>query len=637
MQLFIKIKILLLVLLFYGFAEAQNSEAIQNYSKARDCYMLGNYKGALLYADMAITADSTFAAGYHLLGKIYYACDDPTTAAACYEKAFSIDPYLDPCLSSKLAKQEWGAGRYVEAKKLIDFFYNYCNPSGDISDIERLKHSIYFSIESVKNPVDFDPVGIGSSINSDADEFWPSLSIDEKTLVFTRIVSGSYSAQNFENLNEDLYISYFVDSVWTNAIPMSNGVNTQHNEGAQCISADGKTIIFTRCDSPEGMGDCDLYIQFQQDGNWTEPINMRSVNSVVWDSNPSLSSDGRTLYFSSTRGGGKGGKDIWMVKINSEGNAVSKAKNLGKVINTRYDEISPFVHPSNSVLYFASDGHIGLGGQDLYMSEMSEKGKWGEPRNLGYPINTHNEERSLIVTGSGELAMFASTRDSINGLDIFKFPVHESFKPLAAAYLKGIIYDSITGERLSAKIQLIDLKTGKTITEIMSGDIYGDYFICLPGGSDYALNVSGDGYLFHSENFSLTESVSGKPHVLNIGLAKVEKEQTIVLRNVFFAYNSYELLPESYPELQKVIEFMADNPRIKIEIGGHTDNRGYDEYNMNLSENRAKAVYDYLIDNRVKTSRLSYKGYSYTKPLNYTDSDEARSQNRRTELRVVKR
>jgi outer membrane protein OmpA-like peptidoglycan-associated protein len=328
--------------------------------------------------------------------------------------------------------------------------------------------------------------------------------------------------------------------------------------------------------------------------------------------------------------------DIWVVELTKDGFPAKKAENMGEIINTEYNDCSPFIHPDGRTLYFASDGHIGMGDYDLFVSRLDYNAEWGVPKNLGYPINTKEEERSMIVNAKGDMALFASARQPGKGLDIYKFPLHEEVKPISVSYVKGYVYDSVTGNKLSASCELIDIETGIVIAEEQSEENTGKYLVCLPIDRNYAFNVSKDGYLFYSENFSLTNLEDpSEPFIMNIPLQPIREGVTIVLKNIFFDFNKFELQSSSYAELNKVVSFMLKNPHVRIEIGGHTDNVGNKEFNASLSTNRAKAVYNYLLSKGIEASRLSYKGYDFSMPIADNDTEVGRALNRRTEFKIV--
>jgi outer membrane protein OmpA-like peptidoglycan-associated protein len=361
-----------------------------------------------------------------------------------------------------------------------------------------------------------------------------------------------------------------------------------------------------------------------------------TVNSSSWDSQPSVSSDGNTLYFTSDRSGGKGKKDIWKTTKNDKGEWTTPV-NLGDTINTHNDEMAPFIHPDDQTLYFTSNGHQGMGGYDIFYSRKDSSGNWETPINIGYPINTSDDESCLIVNANGDLAYFSSDRPGGKGsMDIYSFPLYEKARPKRVTYLKGTVYDKVTKNKLEAKFELVDLATGKIYTESFSDKVTGEFLVCLPTEKDYALNVSKDSYLFYSENFTLTGIHSNSdPFLKDIPLQPIKKDEIVILKNIFFDTDKFDLKTESTAELEKLYDLLVKNPKLKIEISGHTDNVGDDKYNQVLSENRAKAVYDYLVLKGIAKERLTYKGYGETKPIETNDTEAGRAINRRTEFKVI--
>ncbi|HOK37445.1 MAG TPA: OmpA family protein [Bacteroidales bacterium] len=618
-----------------------NKKAIKSFNKSVALMERHQNNAAVMEINKAVEIDPGFLEAWLLKAEIHDFLGDVWESYLAYKNVFEIDPFYDTGLCYKLAVLAYRAGEYSNAKQFIDFFYKNADTVKYLKyDFQRLKKYIYFADSAYNNPVPFTPINLGPGVNTHFDEYWPSLSIDEHVLVFTRQIplNPNNSSRAQSNMHEDLFVSYYDPEfkMFGTAIPLPGNINTKLNEGAQCISGDGKTIVFTACNRPDGLGSCDLYIMFLVDGKWTAPKNMKTVNSPYWDSNPSLSADGRFLYFASGRPGGKGKTDIWVVEIDNQGNAVSPVFNLGDPLNTEYEEISPFIHPDGRTLYFASQGHPGMGDFDLFYSRRDEKtGKWSKPVNLGYPINTNGEERSLIVNARGDIALFASTKGK-NDLDIYFFKIPEEIKPIATTYVTGYVYDIVTNQRLEAICELIDLKTENLVSTVLSDAKTGEYMVSLPVDKDYAFNVDKRGYLFYSENFSLSNlETPDKPYVMNIPLQPLTEGVTVILKNIFFEFDSYELLPESFAELNKVLEYLNNNPGLVIEIGGHTDNRGSKAYNKTLSENRAKSVFDYLVSKGIDKKRLSYKGYDFSVPIATNDTEEGRALNRRTEFKVI--
>ncbi len=639
--------LLILVLAFSGRAQdntykysTKNAKAIKSYEKATKFYDSYDNADALKELDEAIKADDKFIEAYMLKGDILADMKKYESAIVCYQKAIEIDPDFYSNNYFNLGMAELKCGKYQLAKNSLTVYVN----NKKVLPANKKKADFFlknaeFGINALNNPVPFNPVNLGDSVNSKYNEYLPSLTADGQTLVITRRLPKD-SNTVFESLSdqEDFYVCHRVDdSLWSKAKDIGPPINTPGNEGAQCISPDGKTLYFTACNRPDGIGSCDIYYSRRVGNAWSIPKNMGAVvNSAKWDSQPSISSDGNTLYFTSARSGGKGGMDIWKTTKDKLG-VWTQPVNLGDSINTIRGEMAPFIHPDDQTLYFASDGHPGMGGFDIFYSRKDSAGNWGKAVNIGYPINTFADESYLIVNSAGDLAYFASDRPGGKGhLDIYSFPLYAKARPKMVTYMKGTVYDKNSYAKLYAKFELIDLKTGKTFLESYSDTLTGEFLVCLPSEKDYALNISKDGYLFYSENFKLSGvHPNSDPYLKDVPLQPIKVNETVVLKNIFFDTDKYDLKPESTTELERLKALLLKNPKLKIEIDGHTDNVGEAAYNQVLSENRAKAVYTYLIEHGIAKERLSYKGFGETMPINTEDSDKGRALNRRTEFRVL--
>ena len=472
-------------------------------------------------------------------------------------------------------------------------------------------------------------------INTTDDEYWPSITADGQTMIFTRQPALGEKQSSNGAVQEDFYISYLSDTVWQQAFNAGAPLNTMQNEGAQTLSSNGSYMFFTACERPGGLGSCDLYYSSLNDGKWSEPLNLRSpVNSSAWESQPSISADGRNLFFSSNRPGGYGGKDIWLSRLN-EKNRWTKPVNLGKRINTDGDEMSPFIHFDGKTLYFASDGGVGMGGFDIYMTKLKEDSTWTEPKNLGYPINTYNDEMGLIIESDGQKAYFSSIRNKSNGKDIFCFNLYESARPSPVSYMKGKVYDKETGMLLKAYYELINLSTGKTVMKNTT-DATGNFLVCLPSGFNYGLNVSKPGYLFYSESFMFEgQHTVAEPLIKKIILNPIKIGEKMQLSNVFYEIDSWQLKKESVSELNNLASLISENKDLIIEICGYTDSTGSNEHNMILSEKRALSVVNYLVNKGIPPERLKYKGYGNNSPIGDNVTSEGRKLNRRTEATVI--
>ena len=407
-------------------------------------------------------------------------------------------------------------------------------------------------------------------------------------------------------------------------------------------------MVFTACelygdlnygDNRKGLGSCDLFYSTNIGGQWSAPQNLGGgVNSNLWESQPSLSADGRELYFvrgARSRSGVVAGMDIMVAEKIGE-NRYGNVRPLSDVINTPEDESSVLIHPDGQTLYFSSQGHPGFGGEDLFVSRRDANGEWGKPLNLGYPINTVRNENSLLVSAKGDLAYFASDREGgQGGLDLYSFYLPDGTKAIPVAYVKGVVIDNLTKKPLKADFQLYDLETKELIVDSKSDPKDGSFLITLPENRSYALSVDKDGYLFHSENFDLASNNSNKPKELPVALTPIKAGERIVLQNIFFETAKYDLKTESEVELAKLYQFLSNNAALRIEIGGHTDNVGSEEDNLLLSENRAKSVYEYLLEKGIAADRIAYKGYGESMPIQSNDTEEGRAKNRRTEFMIL--
>ena len=478
------------------------------------------------------------------------------------------------------------------------------------------------------------PINLGENVNTQMDEYWPSLSLDGEKLVFTRLIK-----QRGVLPQEDFYMSESDASGWGRATPIRE-INSLQNEGAQTISADGKLLFFTACNRPSGFGSCDIYFSRFVNGKWTVPVNAGSpLNTAFWEAQPSFSSDNRYLYFSSSRSGGKGKKDIWRIEFLGF-SEMGKLKwgdpeNLGEKINTTGDEISPFIHPNNKSFYFASDFHTGMGGFDIFMSEITSDTMISAPENMGYPINTFRNEQGLVISSDGTTGYFSSERNKVSGMDIYSFQLDESIRPDPVTYVKVKIVDKKTKEPMQGQIDLIDLSKGNRSHRTENTDMMGELLLCLPMGTDYAFNVSKEGYLFFSRSFQLAEKTVSDPFLLTLEMEPVEVGAEMNLYNIYFETDSFAILPESEPELYKLTEFLMKNPLLKVEIQGHTDNTGIPDKNLILSEQRAQSVVDYLIDAGISESKMVAKGFGDSLPVATNETVEGRAQNRRTTIKIT--
>ncbi|MEO5978573.1 MAG: OmpA family protein [Chryseolinea sp.] len=615
----------------------KSKKAIELYTLADNYRVRGQYEQAINLLNQALEKDPKFVEAYLRLGITYASMKQNAKALELFEKGLS--------LTNDLPKQKafWFlmgepyllAGNYDKAMNVLSAFIN--NETMNKQKIDRatmLFKSAEFASKNKSIESNYYLRPLSDTVNEYVLQYFPVLTADQNQLIFTRRLS------NDANDDENLVISTKNDKGrWMKPQPISSNINTRLNEGTCSISADGRKLILTSCTGRDGIGSCDLYQSRKVGNDWSVPENLgRNVNSAAWESQPSLSADGRTLYFVSDRRAGLGLRDIWISTLDKEGHW-TKAVNAGTGINSAYDEISPFIHVNNKTLFFASNGRPGFGGYDIFYSER-DSASWSVPKNLGSPINDHEDQFSLFITADGEKGYYSHEERLENGYS--KSQIYEVVIPpenqikFKSNYVKGVIRDKKTKAPLAAKIELINIKTNVVESLVESDSISGEYLIVLTQGAEYALYVNKQAYLFKSYNFNYSEVKDFEPIVINVDLEKITAGSVAILNNIFFDVDKFELKDKSIPELEKIKGFLMLNPIIRVEIGGHTDNSGAAVYNRQLSEKRSLSVYKFLVDNGIRKERLITKGYGPDHPLDSNDTEEGRQKNRRIEFRIVK-
>jgi outer membrane protein OmpA-like peptidoglycan-associated protein/tetratricopeptide (TPR) repeat protein len=608
-----------------------NKKALESYNLAMEKAQNNEFDEAIRLLQDAITKDPKYIDAYLSIAGIYGQLKEHQESVNWYEKAFAIDSNYTADYRLPYSINLAGLGEFDKALNTINSLLSRQGLADNTKKAAEYRRKTYlFALNFAKAHANdnyvFSPQNLGDSINSEESEYFPSLTIDGNELIFTR---------RLHNYNEEFFGSIKQGNKWRRAIRLKGNINTPLNEGAQNISQDGQWLVFTGCNRPDGFGSCDIYISYLTNDGWSEAMNLGGrVNTDQWESQPCLSPDKRDLYFASRRLGGYGGSDIYVTHLQPNGKW-SEPENLGPTINTAGDESSPFIHADNQTLYFTSNGLPGYGEEDIFISRKDDAGKWTTPQNLGYPINTINHEGTIFITADSKTAYYASDRsDSKGGLDMYSFELRPDIRPFKTLWVKGKVYDKKTTQGLPSAVELIDLASKRTISKVQT-DETGNYLITLPVGKDYALNVNRQGYLFFSDNYSLKGKSPDSTYEKDIPLQPIEVNATIVLKNIFFDFNKYDLKPESQVELDKVVQLLNENPTVKIQIEGHTDNIGNAADNLKLSTSRAKAVVNYLITKGINPTRLTPKGFGATKPVAENKTEEGRAENRRTELKVV--
>lgn len=641
--MFRKSSILLLLLCTATLLTAQvtrkdaNKRAMNWYNKADEAFMAQDRKAAESHLLKALSAEPQFIDAMIRLGELYYMEKKLDQAAKYLEDATLLWPDYHWSAWYTLGRvyremeeftmAEEAFTEYLKAPKMAE---------SRRKEVERMIIGCRFAKHALDNPITFEPENMGGGINTPDHEYLPTLTADEQMLFFTRR----------EGMMEDIWFSkredYIVDTTsevfWHPAENLGPPVNTgRHGEGSQAISPDGKTLYFAADYGYGGKPGWDLYESRLGPEGWTRPVILpMPINTMQYESQPAISANGRSLYFVSRRPGGQGGKDIWVTHL-QEDCTWGDPENLGPTINTEGDEEVPFIHPDGETLYFGSDGHPGLGGSDLFFSRLDVANNWSEPVNLGYPINSPDNEGSMFVTTDGSRGYFASDKlGGEGGYDIYTFEVPEEIKPGPATWVRVFVRDAETKEKLSADFELFDLSLGRLMANSKCQQyLKEDFLIVLPAGKEYALNLEAPGYLFHSAHLNIPETDTYVPEVRTIYLHRIQAGKTLVLNNIHFATGEAVLTASAFHELVKLGDFMRNNPTLRVEISGHTDNVGGAEFNQRLSTQRANVVREYLVEQGIEPQRMTTKGFGQSAPVDTNDTETGRSKNRRTEIRIL--
>lgn len=617
---------------------SQNRKALRYYQKGNTAMGNRDFVQAISYAERAIRIDERFTEAYIMIAESYSFTRDCEKSCVYFEKAIASNPDFSYKLYYFAANEFMRCGNFEKAvSNFEEYFRRFPSNISEIPIVVRENYELcLYRLQLMDDSLPINPINMGPRVNSAYAEYLPSLTVDESKIVFTvRRKADDLTVCLNCLTEEDMYYSEQVDGIWQDRKPFE--LNTHYNEGGQSISSDGKYLIFTACERDEGYGSCDLYWSKRIGDAWSKPRNFgKPVNTQYWESQPTFSADGKNIIFVSNRPGGLGGMDLWSTQMIEEG-VFSTPVNLGIPVNTMKNEDYPFLHPNGKILYFSSEGHKGMGGKDIFYSELLPDNTWSEPVNLGYPINTYADEMSLVVNAKGDKAFYSSDRAGGYGKDdLYWFNLPETLRPQSVTYMKGRIFDAKDNTPLEAFFHVVDLKTGNVVVSSSSDVKTGEFLICIPTSSSYALHAQRRNYLFYSENFELKDVYTDiEPYVKDIFLKRIELGESVVLNNIFFDTDKSDLKPESEIELKNILQLLMDNPRMRIEISGHTDNIGSKEHNLALSQARAKAVFDYLVNKGIKANRMDYKGYGFSVPIASNESDEGRTQNRRTEFKII--
>lgn len=656
--------LLFLFLLFCalpGFAQEEEDPCEQTmdksseklFKKARDLQKSGKKEEALeIYDDILSEHPEYLDVNYYYAISYYLPIEanryqaktkdktDYKKAMAAFNRMYNVCPYYKPHCNLYAARLAYFNEDFAEAIKfagvIVDNPELFSAPkdTAKLGEAQLLIRKARFYDNILNHPVPFEPKPV-SGISTSDDEYLGTLSPDGEHFYFTRrkdvVDQGPFS--HGEKVSKEFFTSSDKKGGGFGAgTPLPSPFNRALSEGSPTINITNDMLIFTKLVSTNGYHNYDLYYSEFVDDEWTEPKSLGSnINrNDSWESQASLSSDGKVLFFASDRPGGYGGADIWFSQRNSDG-TWRKPVNLGPTINTPQDERSPFLHTDSKTLYFSSSGHDGMGGQDIFFSKLDEKNRWTAPTNIGYPINSENNEVDFFVSLDGKTGYFSSNNIDNNDWNIYEFELYEAARPHVMMIVKGKV-TADDGDLEGATVEIRDTATNVIATGIVNANS-GNYAVATEVKKDdpqpVILTVKKEGHSYDSQ--IITPEQMDAPVVTKDAEVKaIETGKVCDLRDIYYETNSYTLTQASKVIIALFVEFLKDNPTVKVEIQGHTDNIGNDDANLNLSELRAKAVYDHVLSKGIPADRLRYKGYGESQPIADNNTAIGRAKNRRT-------
>jgi len=592
------------------------------YQKAIKEINANRYPEAIVLLEQVHASNPEHVNALLSLADLYFQTGNDSLALVSYEKikAFQIATYYKVYLNAgilKMRKSDY-SGAQLDFQKLLTF-KNLSYQAHQ--DGKMYLADCTFSMEAIKNPYRVDLKNLGDHINTPFYENRGWLDASGQQLFFTR-----------RGVNdEDIYVSNKKsDGTFDLSEPVSLEINTASNEGGSSVSGNGKLLFFTACDRADSRGSCDIYVSEKMaNGRFGTPQNLDPIiNSPWWESQPSISSDGKTMYFLSNRPGGYGGWDIWKSVHLPSGWSIPE--NLGPTINTRYDEASPFAHPDGRTLYFASAGHPGFGAKDVFVSHLTDSG-WNKPMNLGSPINNAMDQSGIWISTDGKSGIITSDdAPNFGKTDLFSFDVPEPFRPWPTQWNRFKFIDAQTQAPISV---LLNINEPISRTNYFNGFTKpngGAEIICVPSEKTFSIHAEAPGYLFFSGQFAPTQSE------MTVALEPLQVGKMVSLTNIFFESNSDSILPASDSEIVVLARFLKSNPQLRVEIQGHTDAIGKKDANQKLSEKRAKALFLKLRLLEVPFNQIEFKGYGDAQPIADNGSEPGRSKNRRIAIKIVR-
>ncbi len=665
-------------------------EAVKNIDQGDKFYLaqpFADYKSALPFYEKAYSFNPNNADLNYKIGMCYINTNFRTRSLPYFEKALKLNPAVNPELKYYLGYSYHLHKKWDDA---IKYYNEYASQNANVkgSNVELLKEATKKIAECKsgkkleQTPVRVFIDNMGANINTEYPEYCMIMNADGSEIYFTSR-RNTTTGGGIDEINggyfEDIFHAKKEGNGWSKATNLGEPVNTKGHDATVALSPDGsKMLVYI-----DDKGDGNIYESIRTGNNWSKPKKMDDIIcSPYHESSAWYSNDGKRLYFVSSRPipGSKDkmekDKDIYYVTWDPVKKKWDNLVRLPDNINTPYHEDGLFIHPDGKTMYFSSKGHNSIGGYDVFYTELRPDGTFMDPINMGTPINTPDDDVFFVVTASGRYGYMTSFReDGMGEKDLYKITfLGEEKKPMLnsedillagldviiaekavepiisnrrgeLALLKGTVYDDKTKKPIHAYIELIDNVKGESLAEFESDAVTGKFLVSLPAGKNYGIAVKSDGYLFHSENFDIPKGADYQEYNKEVYMKKIEVGEVIVLRNIFYDLAKYSLRPESKTELDRLIKLMNDNPTLKIQISGHTDSRGSDESNKELSKNRAKEVVDYLVKAGIAANRLTSEGYG-EEQLIFSDADIAKlkttkekeaahQENRRTEFKII--
>jgi outer membrane protein OmpA-like peptidoglycan-associated protein len=641
-----------LVLLWHAPISAQNcaiqlsKKDLKEYQKSWELFQQKDFGGASELMFQVSKTNPDYAQAQMSLGIFYIENPRPNIKTARKYLEKSVELCADSVLYSHfyLGKIYYGNRQFEKAIACFEHFLKDVDLIKSDDDYFEIKNYLEYSRvsqELLSHPVPFEPVVV-PGISTASDEYLPIISPDNEFALFTRRQKQYITRGLVEEMVEKEVFTYSLrnsEGIFEQGWDMDAPFNRVENEGAATLTIDNYDLYYTVCtrDPKTKYLNCDLYHSQFRDGNWSkiEGLGEHINGSDSWESQPSVTSDGSRIYFASNRIGGLGGYDIYLITRNNDGKW-SNPENVGASINTPGNEKSPFIHTDSQTLYFSSDGHKGLGGYDIFFSRFNEQNEWQKPTNIGYPINSFDDDLGFFVSTDGQYGYYASNRiDENNNWNLYTFPLYPEARPQKVLFIKGTVDVGENPEPIRAKVQLKNLRT-KAVTEIPVDTNTGKYVAAILFKDNQLLTVKNDGYIFSSRLLSTEDTTLNEPKKMDIVMKEIKVGHSYKIDDINFITNSAELSADAKKIIDEFATFLTENPSIEIEIQGHTDNVGNDQTNMDLSDKRARSVYTWLIEKGIASSRLASRGYGETQPIASNETLDGRAQNRRTVFLIKK-